>query len=676
MSKFTYKDQTYIVKENTKSDSYFSYYKCQNALSKDYVIIEKVNKPKLKAELYKLPISDTEQLFKGYIGCYQKEIEILKNTDNPYILKGYDFIEEKEQIILIKEFANMNLKNYIKNVKQKGLSSAEIRYIFSQLNKAIKYFRKKGNNHTCICNENVFLQFDEKGRVSDDFNVKIADFGTLPKFEVKCKFQLNVKGKIPFMAPELFIPKIDEKSDLYSLGILLYFLRFNELPLDNELYKTYGILPDPQDPLLKDLINKLILKDSSKRMSWNEYFKHPFWEIKEEERLELLQKKIRRKKTLLGTFKLQSPNPNTAEGGEEKKEEVIKNGNMGEIYENGDKYLGDFVNGKKEGKGIMTYGNGDRYEGEFSNDVKEGYGRMLYNNGEQYEGEFRYDVKEGYGIYHFLDGDTYKGDFKNDFMEGRGVFFYHSGEIYSGGFKNGKKDGYGCFFETNGNKYLGDFKNINKEECYFLDDRQMIKKENVVYNDSNVKNETPEGPTIINENVDKNFSGKLLKVYEDGTYEGEFVNGLKSGSGVYIYKNGDKYIGEFKNDEKNGIGAYYYNNGESYIGNYYKNKREGKGCYYYVDGDKFDGKFKKGKAEGFGKFYYSNGDRYFGNYKYDIKNGHGTYYYQDGKRYVGEFKEGIKHGKGIIVKKSGAFFDVIYEKNEILEKGEKWKDYE
>ena len=71
----------------------------------------------------------------------------------------------------------------------------------------------------------------------------------------------------------------------------------------------------------------------SKRMSWNEYFKHPFWEIKEEERLELLQKKIRRKKTLLGTFKLQSPNPNTAEGGEEKKEEVIKNGNMGEIYE-------------------------------------------------------------------------------------------------------------------------------------------------------------------------------------------------------------------------------------------------------------------------------------------------------------------------------------------------------
>ena len=54
MSKFTYKDQTYIVSENFKNDSYFNYYKCQNSLSQDFVIIEKVNKPKLKAQLNKL----------------------------------------------------------------------------------------------------------------------------------------------------------------------------------------------------------------------------------------------------------------------------------------------------------------------------------------------------------------------------------------------------------------------------------------------------------------------------------------------------------------------------------------------------------------------------------------------------------------------------------------------
>ena len=86
MSKFTYKNETYSVIENTKSDSYFNYFKCQNDSTKDFVIIEKVNKPKLRAELDKLPIADIDHLFEGYLECYQKEIEILKETDNPNIL--------------------------------------------------------------------------------------------------------------------------------------------------------------------------------------------------------------------------------------------------------------------------------------------------------------------------------------------------------------------------------------------------------------------------------------------------------------------------------------------------------------------------------------------------------------------------------------------------------------
>ena len=295
-STFTYKDETYNVKETTKSDSYFSYYKCQNTLSNDFVIIEKINKPKLRAELNKLPINDIDQLYNGYIESYKREIELLKQTDNPNILKGIDFIEEENQIILIKEFANMNLNNYIKNIKKKGLTSPEIRYIFTQLNRAIRYFREIGHIHTCISNENVFLQFDERGQITDDFRVKIADFGILSTFEVNLKFQLNIKRKIPFMAPELFIPIIDDKSDLYSLGILLYFLRFNELPIENELYKTYGLLQDPQDPLLKDLLNRLIFKDPNKRMNWDQYFKHPFFKIKEEERMKFEQRKINKKK--------------------------------------------------------------------------------------------------------------------------------------------------------------------------------------------------------------------------------------------------------------------------------------------------------------------------------------------------------------------------------------------
>ena len=38
------------------------------------------------------------------------------------------------------------------------------------------------------------------------------------------------------------------------------------------------------------------------------------------------------------------------------------------------RYVGQIVNGLREGKGIMYYTNGDRYEGYFRNDKPEGKG--------------------------------------------------------------------------------------------------------------------------------------------------------------------------------------------------------------------------------------------------------------------------------------------------------------
>ena len=70
----------------------------------------------------------------------------------------------------------------------------------------------------------------------------------------------------------------------------MYFLRFNELPFDSELYKAYKVFPDPKDPLLKDLINKLIVFDPNKRITWQEYFKHKFFEISEDEQKNLENK--------------------------------------------------------------------------------------------------------------------------------------------------------------------------------------------------------------------------------------------------------------------------------------------------------------------------------------------------------------------------------------------------
>lgn len=61
-------------------------------------------------------------------------------------------------------------------------------------------------------------------------------------------------------------------------------------------------------------------------------------------------------------------------------------------YGNGDKYIGEFVNGQFHGKGIYTYANGDKYEGEFVNGEFTGEGNFTCSNGKQFTGNLENKV--------------------------------------------------------------------------------------------------------------------------------------------------------------------------------------------------------------------------------------------------------------------------------------------
>ena len=58
-----------------------------------------------------------------------------------------------------------------------------------------------------------------------------------------------------------------------------------------------------------------------------------------------------------------------------------------EIKYNEGRYVGEFLNGLKDGKGTFYWNDGDRYEGDFKNDKKEGKGIFYYNSGNKYEGD-------------------------------------------------------------------------------------------------------------------------------------------------------------------------------------------------------------------------------------------------------------------------------------------------
>ena len=66
-------------------------------------------------------------------------------------------------------------------------------------------------------------------------------------------------------------------------------------------------------------------------------------------------------------------------------------------FSNG-RYVGQVVNGLREGKGILYWNNGYKYDGDWNNDKAEGKGICYYNDGNRYEGNLINNKAEGKGI--------------------------------------------------------------------------------------------------------------------------------------------------------------------------------------------------------------------------------------------------------------------------------------
>ena len=63
-------------------------------------------------------------------------------------------------------------------------------------------------------------------------------------------------------------------------------------------------------------------------------------------------------------------------------------------------------------------------------------GAHFLANGDRYIGEWKNGKKHGRGMYYFTDGAIYAGEYVNDFMNGRGTMFWADGRIWVGTWKD------------------------------------------------------------------------------------------------------------------------------------------------------------------------------------------------------------------------------------------------
>lgn len=173
----------------------------------------------------------------------------------------------------------------------------------------------------------------------------------------------------------------------------------------------------------------------------------------------------------------------------------------------------------------LSYDNGDKYEGYWLHGRKHGQGSYeyktpLYYKGykvQKFEGTWKSNLRDGLGIFHTTN------DLKIEIV-------YTGGNLYKGSFVK--------IFYPNGDYYKG-----NIDEYGRYDGKGELKSNKTVYKGQFKKNAITGKGTLITD--------------DNATYTGEFDNGLMTGYGRVIYEDGLKYTGDWKDGYFHGEGTLF-----------------------------------------------------------------------------------------------------------------------
>jgi len=217
------------------------------------------------------------------IKCYHWE-------DNYNTLKLFDNFEIKEKYILVFNYCEKNLEEYIQeNYKDNKMPIDDIKLLFLDLNKGFKNLYKENVIHRDIKINNIMIEY----RLGDknDIIPRLGDFGISRESSTENNPMTASISCLLLSAPEILESGTDYSfaSDLWSIGVLLYKLAFGKYPYDGKgAIQIYNSIMNKPSKFEKsgnddfdDLITKLLEKEKEKRITYDEYFNHPFFKYDE-----------------------------------------------------------------------------------------------------------------------------------------------------------------------------------------------------------------------------------------------------------------------------------------------------------------------------------------------------------------------------------------------------------
>ena len=100
------------------------------------------------------------------------------------------------------------------------------------------------------------------------------------------------------------------------------------------------------------------------------------------------------------------------------------------ITENQSSYTGEWMNGKRDGLGLLSLENEVQFLGYFIENKVEGYGHLWKERGDSYKGEWKNYQAEGWGIYQTIEGAYFRGNWIRNKQNGFGVERWPRGSIF------------------------------------------------------------------------------------------------------------------------------------------------------------------------------------------------------------------------------------------------------
>jgi serine/threonine protein kinase len=192
---------------------------------------------------------------------FQREARILAQLQHPHILPVFDYGQVEGYSFIVMPFVPSG--TLTDSMQGQPLPLPRIRQVISQVGDALNYAHDRGLVHRDVKPSNVLI--DKSG------NCLLTDFGLARMVEASVNLTASgtILGTPAYMSPEQGSGStIDSRSDIYSLGIILYEMATGRVPYRAEtpvavvFMHVSGPLPLPRsvNPDLPEAVERVILK--------------------------------------------------------------------------------------------------------------------------------------------------------------------------------------------------------------------------------------------------------------------------------------------------------------------------------------------------------------------------------------------------------------------------------